>query len=442
MLASPPVSTSTPVQGSPQLDITQQARSDTQDPKGRRERPRLYTCTVTETGSPKIQSPLRNSISVVTEDIAPSATRSPTCRGVLDFTNTKVGGAMSFTGDSRRTRPWRSESLQGADIMDTPSPVSPKPAAASSRFATFASSMFKGSPAPTHASLVAVPADDELMNLDIQAALYPSGQNDTFSPAAYKNLQQNATGLLEKFQGAYQQRTIAYYEMKAERGAQADEQEEADTKLHHLKLQLEDMARKASEQEEMMLSLMAELSHEKKLRLEQQQQQQEQKQIGSPPSLSGMSEDLQVEEDQKRCQWRRSGDVDDTDEESVEEASLFSSRSRSPTIATSINEVSIVDLTPQARTPAVQSVPLPTTLSPRKTPKAAQMNTFQKFFGGKSAEVVKTENSCQNCEGRDARVAWDTVNLLKDENKGLKGRVEELEEAVEGALDVVNGVGR
>lgn len=350
---------------------------------------------------------------------------------------------MSFTGDSRRTRPGRSESLQGGDIMDTPSPVSPKPAAASSRFATFASSMFKGSPAPTHASLVAVPADDELMNLDIQAALYPSGQNDTFSPAAYKNLQQNAAGLLERFQGAYQQRTIAYYEMKAERGAQADEQEEADTKLHHLKLQLEDMARKASEQEKMMLSLMAELSHEKRLRLEQQQQQQqEQKQRGSAPSLSGMSEDLQVEEDQKRCQWRRSGDVDDTDEESVEEASLFSSRSRSPTIATSINEMSIVDLTPQARTPVVQPVSLPTALSPRTTPKAAQLNTFQKFFGGKSAEFVKTVNSCQNCEGRDASVAWDTVNLLKDENKGLKGRVEELEEAVEGALDVVNGVGR
>ncbi|KAI6778831.1 uncharacterized protein J7T54_002661 [Emericellopsis cladophorae] len=440
MLASPPVSTSTPVQGPPDLDNTQQTRNDTRNPKGTKERPRLSTCTVTETGSPKIQSPLRNSISVATEDIVPSASRSPTCRGRLDFTNTKVGGAMSFTGDSSRTTPWRSGSLQGADMMDTPSPATPKPAAASSRFAAFTSSMFKGSPAPTHASLVAVPAQDELMNLDIQAALYPSGQNDTFSPAAYKNLQQNAAGLLEKFQGAYQQRTIAYYEMKAERGAQADEQEEADTKLHHLKMQLEDMARKASEQEEMMLSLMTELSHEKRLRLEQQQQ--EQKQSGSPPSLSGMSEDLQVEEDQKRYQWRRSGDIDDTDEESVEEASLFSARSRSPTIATSINEVSIADLTSQARTPADQPVPLPAALSPRTTPKATQMNTFQKFFGGKSAEVVKTVNSCQNCEGRDASVAWDTVNLLKDENKGLKGRVEELEGVVEGALDVVNGVGR
>jgi cell division septum initiation protein DivIVA len=38
-------------------------------------------------------------------------------------------------------------------------------------------------------------------------------------------------------------------------------------------------------------------------------------------------------------------------------------------------------------------------------------------------------------------MAWDTVNLLKDENKGLKDRVEELETAVEGALDVVNGIG-
>jgi hypothetical protein len=32
------------------------------------------------------------------------------------------------------------------------------------------------------------------------------------------------------------------------------------------------------------------------------------------------------------------------------------------------------------------------------------------------------------------------VSLLKDENKGLKERVSELETAVEGAIDVVNGV--
>jgi hypothetical protein len=48
---------------------------------------------------------------------------------------------------------------------------------------------------------------------------------------------------------------------------------------------------------------------------------------------------------------------------------------------------------------------------------------------------------CRNCLGQDAGAAWNTAELLRDENRGLKQRVEDLELAVEGALDVVRGVG-
>jgi hypothetical protein len=37
-------------------------------------------------------------------------------------------------------------------------------------------------------------------------------------------------------------------------------------------------------------------------------------------------------------------------------------------------------------------------------------------------------------------MAWDTVGLLRDENRGLKRRVEELETGVGAALDLVNGL--
>jgi hypothetical protein len=73
---------------------------------------------------------------------------------------------------------------------------------------------------------------------------------------------------------------------------------------------------------------------------------------------------------------------------------------------------------------------------------SAQMNPIQKLFKGMTSEAPRNTapDTCRNCQGQEASIAWDTVNLLKDENKGLKQRVEELETAVEGALDVVNGL--
>jgi hypothetical protein len=50
------------------------------------------------------------------------------------------------------------------------------------------------------------------------------------------------------------------------------------------------------------------------------------------------------------------------------------------------------------------------------------------------------DKGCRNCRGGQASVAWDTVGLLRAENKGLKERMANLETAVEGALDLVNGL--
>jgi len=355
---------------------------------------------------------------------------------------------MSYTGDRRGARARKFEERE-VDTTNESTTTSKNPSPAPSRFNIFASTMFKHQ--PTHnSSPVSVP-HDELMNLDIESALYPSGDT-SFSPAAYRNLQQNATGLLHRFQAAYQQNAVALSELKAERSAQADEREETETRMCHLRLQLEDMARKAAEQEAMMRNVMEELNHEKKLRAQERQSR------GSAPSISegsstSVSEDLGAEEDQLRRQWRKSlggarSDVgcDETDEESIDEASVFS-RSRSPTIATSITDVSPVEPPlPTIKTPTIVASRTPPASKPaqeRQQPAQPQMNTFQKLFKGMSGEAAQKQiiKSCQNCEGQDASVAWDTVNLLKNENKGLKERVGELEGAVEGALDAVNGVG-
>jgi hypothetical protein len=326
----------------------------------------------------------------------------------------------------------------------TPQNISPS---TSSRFGFFSSSVsaLKGlSASPT--TMTTANNDDQLINLDIQAALFPSGSpsdRDTFSPAAFKNLQMTATGLLEKYQSAYQQRTTALRELKAEREAESDTKDEAEMRVHHLKLQLEEMARKATEQESIMQALMEELNKEKKLRI-QARQARENARVASDAST--VSEDLNVEQDQ-RHKWRESGtsmksDVGfDTDEDSTESASVFS-RSRSPTIAASVSEASTIDV-PVAQ-PNLHNFPTPR-LTPKQVPQV-QMNALQKLIRGMSHDNTKAEDLqrgldvCRNCQGQDANVAWDTVSLLRDENRGLKHRVGELEVAVEGALDAVNGL--
>jgi hypothetical protein len=181
-----------------------------------------------------------------------------------------------------------------------------------------------------------------------------------------------------------------------------------------------------------------------------------------------VEEDLGVEEERRRRRrrkhrksWKSGGagsgsgeeeeeDVDDEDEdESAESESVFS-RCRSPALASahaaggplSDGTASVMGMrvdgggTPNARGTALSG-------SANATPKqksGQQMSAFQKILKGISGESAEG-GGCANCKGQDASVAWDTVGLLRDENRHLKRRVGELEVAVEGALDLVNGIG-
>ncbi|KAK7428911.1 hypothetical protein QQZ08_004525 [Neonectria magnoliae] len=445
-----------------------------------------------DSGSPKHRSPLRNSISY-----------SDSSRGVDYYLTTPTTGPrvsqngfgsvdMTYTGDKRTPNAKNVDSA----MMGAPSPPSVPDSSPLSRWFSRASTpaldthssssaaatpyrtrsasstpkmgspagssrfAFFSSPASTlkdmTSTTVAVPQNDELMNLDIESALFPCGppaDGTAFSPAAYKNLQMIATGLLGKFRSAYQQRTIEYHELKAERDAQDEEKEEVEIRVQHLKMQLEEMARQASEQEETLASLLQELAQEKRTRADEQAAQEKrtradeqaaQEKCVPSSEASTVSEDLGVDEDRQKGNWRKStatskSDMSlDTDEESMDEASIFS-RSRSPTNATIMSEIS------PSHTPSGQHKS--GMLEPPRHSRTSnpQMTTFQKLFKGYSNESPKDDdlaggaNGCRNCQGQNASVAWDTVSLLKDENKGLKTRVQELETAVEGALDAVNG---
>jgi len=378
------------------------------------------------------------------------------------------------TPDTTPTRLRRSGTI--SSMTDSAAPKSAVSTTAS-RFMNAISSRFT----PTPASPV---LDDELCNLDIEQALFPPGtptDRDPFSPAAYKNLQANAIGLLTKMQGAYRERVITLRDFQAERLAQRDEMEEAETRAHHLKMQLEGMAHKAQEQEKAMRQLMDELAAERRSRAEERMSAGMRSGRHAVMSSEGsmVSEDLGVDEEmrRKRNKWRESGgtvksdttagfDDDTDDEESAESESVFS-RCRSPAIPPPVAlqhggstigfDGSGHDDAPLGRhhihhqlrggssTPSSTSLisrarnaPVPVPVS---GPQPPQMNAFQKIIRGISGEDATGSNGCTNCKGQDASMAWDTVSLLRDENKHLKQRVSALEVAVEGALDLVNGIG-
>lgn len=397
---------------------------------------------------------------------------------------------MGFTGEGRKSRRELVES-QGTTNMSQQTPTqtasegcaspetTPKSLNRSSTAGPSNTTMPKNAPAaaaaaPTRMSLLSMfsrtaPAPiseqehEELLHMSVEEALFPTGpqgnnnnNKDAFSPAAFKNLQTQATGLLTKLQTAYRQKSQALSELKKEREADRDELEEAETRATHLKFQLEDMAHKAAEQEARMKQLMEELASERRSRGELEKSAFVKQRL-SPGGLhseagSTISEDLEVDnqEIQKR-KWRKSNGTDtsfETDDDSIsfEGDSVFS-RPRSPSVSTTtttrgVDTASIIDMpmtTPSSVRGSMYSAKRTSVQSIQSNRRSTQqMSTFQKLMKGISGDG---SDGCRNCKGQDASIAWDTVGLLRDENKNLKQRVGELEDCLEGALDVVNGIG-
>ncbi|EGS20746.1 uncharacterized protein CTHT_0025820 [Thermochaetoides thermophila DSM 1495] len=360
-----------------------------------------------------------------------------------------------ITPDSTPTASRRGMNGSGVPVSDLSTPKNSISTA--SRFMSAISSRFT-TMTPTKSDVDI--ESDEFYNLHIEAALFPNGppsDRDTFSPAAFKNLHMNAIGLLTRMQAAYRERMNTIRDLQAERSAQQDEVEEAETRSRHLKLQLEDMARKAQEHEQKLKVLMEELAAEKRARAAAEKAVSTA--LSHSERASMIMEDLGVDEDRRRrrnknirkswksgasCDHLDDEDISDDENESVTESESVFSRCRSPLPAPSATP-STAD-TPdsngqsQPRQQAPSTTGTPTTTSTPKQPQKhpQQLSAFQKIFRGITGD---SSSGCPNCKGQDASVAWDTVSLLRDENKHLKQRVSELEVAVEGALDVVNGLG-
>lgn len=270
---------------------------------------------------------------------------------------------------------------------------------------------------------------DELANLDIKAALQPHGPADPFSPSSFKNLLQHAEGLLLRLQTAYKERSTTLQEVEAEKGAQAEELEEARMRAKHLKMQLDDMSTKMAEQDAAMMSLVDELAKQKQWR-------QNMEARGTIRLVEGESED-RGKPVRRKLRTSRASEASDsaydsqTDDESRAD-SVFSPAEVSR--STSISMTTPPSLTsPESVYEPEYSRPESRNLPPLLTRSDTQV------LVGKRAHQAPI--SCSNCEGVKASEAYGIVSMLKMENTGLKQRVQHLEDTLDGCLDLVRGLG-
>ena len=286
-----------------------------------------------------------------------------------------------------------------------------KPAIAS-RFSFFGSKASLAKSNPNHSD-----TQDELADLDVNAALYPAGPPDPFSPASFKNLQQQAEGVLLRLQAAYKERATVLRDMAAEKEALSEETQGAETRAKHLKMQLDSMSEQLAEQDKAMMNMVDELAQEKLARREEQEDRKRSVRLveqDSPLSASARS--------RPRRSLNSDSGFESEDDSSAE--SIFSRRDgrHSPTM--SVSSVS-TDNSPETFHPR-EIVHSPTQAARLRIP---------------LANTKPIQQSCTNCHGVRASDAWLVVSVLKEENQALKSRVGELEGALDGCLDVVGRLG-
>ncbi len=305
----------------------------------------------------------------------------------------------------------------------------PKPAL-SSRFSFFTAKAPSPTTSPQSSEL-----NDDFLDLDVHKALFPAGPADPFSPAAFKNLVQNAEGLLSRLQMAYKERTQSLREMTIEKETQAEELEGAVTRAKHLKLQLDDMAVKLAEQDDAMMNLVDDLAREKQLRREEEDARKR------SVVLLRASREAHAERSQRESRSSINSDWSCESEAESSVDSVFSHRhgATSPTMSTS--SVSTTNSPDIHQLFDLGSV-APFTEAARHRPGLNPQPIVKAMAGSKCQnETISWQDyqglKCANCHGLTTNEAWNVVGILKVENKGLKGRVEQMEGALDGCLGMV-----
>ncbi|KAJ5759884.1 hypothetical protein N7520_007040 [Penicillium odoratum] len=289
------------------------------------------------------------------------------------------------------------------------------------------------------------PADDEILNLDIIAAL-SLPKSDTTSEEALDILREQATNVLHRMQEAYKQRTFVMHEAMADRTGKQEELEETRARVDHLKVQLDGMAAKVSSQEKAMQAMAEELEQERQLRQQEENRSRSHTMRAIAPDDDIPSLVLQTpHRGGKRTSHGTfaSDSGFESGDESVAD-SIFSHREgvESPTSALTAPSpnISQVALSTPTQMPTLQKNLVAATNTP--TPKASStydrvLKGFASTRLGSSFVGTTNQNQCDICYGIPSHEAWSVMGVLKDENRGLKSRVSELEVVIDDCLGLV-----
>jgi hypothetical protein len=221
--------------------------------------------------------------------------------------------------------------------------------------------------------------------MDLKSALFPHGPADSLDPSSFHDLLFNAESLISRLQEAYKEKCMALADLRGEQAAQIDEMDEADTRARHLRMQLEDLSSRASEQER---QLRAEVESERQKRMEMEAHWRRQTMVEERPS---------------RTTWQKSG--------SNASDSGFESEMDSDGPVSSSVEASPI-LRPE-EDPFIQPTSSRVGVARRQRP---------------------VEHGCRTCKAMSVPVGND----MRTENQRLKLRISELEDAVSSCLDLVS----
>ncbi|OQD73391.1 hypothetical protein PENDEC_c015G03293 [Penicillium decumbens] len=346
----------------------------------------------------------------------------------------------------------RSDIHLDSDEMDTPRPAAApshtrmKSAPGAGRF-----SFFGLRRQAEQKTSLPEPADDVFLNLDISAVLSVPGCPDATSEQALNALREQATSVLQRMQDAYKQRTFGMHQALADRNERQGELEETRARVDHLKMQLDGMAAKVLDQEKAMQAMAEELKQERRLRQEEESRSRSRTMRAIPAEDDVPSLVLQTpHRNGKRASHGTltSDSGFESGDESVAD-SVFSHREgvESPTStltapSPSLSQVALStpSVAPTTPTPTIQKNLVAVTSSPTPT----RPSTYDRVMKGLASTRLGSSftssgnsNQCDNCYGVPASEAWSVMGVLKEENRGLKTRLGELELVIDDCLGLV-----
>lgn len=300
-----------------------------------------------------------------------------------------------------------------------------------------------------------------LLMLDINSILStPSGSlssSEKLCPMKVQAILSDAEKLLSSIQVAYVQSTFALREMTKSRDCLAEKLEQSETRAESLRSQLENQARENAVDRQRIAEFESELKENKSVLSSSRRfslsctPSQESKDIISVFASHKKIKTSPLLRHSYNTQSRIQLDtIHDTDETT----NIVCTNPESQPVAnirrSSLSNCSVAEQNPDSSLQGSLSKSNPKRHSSfhQQSSDYSTLSSSNSFFGfftrrqhNKESDISPAPgNQCVKCSGKDVGNAWDTVNLLKEENHGLKNRVFELEAAIDDALDAVTKI--